>query len=62
MNNLNWLIRAARWVRHPPGPGRVALVLAVIAIALAIVGIEQAGLWPDWARLERAPGIRVHRP
>ena len=48
----------ARWARNPPSAGRVKLVLAVIAIALAIVGIEKLGLWPDWAEAERNP-IRI---
>jgi len=51
----HWLVRAARWVRHPPSWGRFLLILAVVAIAVAIWGIEQAGYWPDWATTERMP-------
>ncbi|MDN3711083.1 hypothetical protein QWZ10_03275 [Paracoccus cavernae] len=55
MNNLNWLIRASRWVRNPPSEKRVILVFSVIAIGLAIAGLEYFGFWPDWATLERPP-------
>lgn len=55
MNNLIWLMRMSRWVRNPPGWRKVILVLAVIALALAIVGLDYFGLWPDWARLDHPP-------
>ncbi len=48
MNPLH-LLRMARWARHPPSRNRVLLGLAVIAVCLAIVGLEWAGFWPDWA-------------
>lgn len=48
MNYLTWLVRAARWARHPPSPGRVRLVLAVLAACLLLVGIEAFVGWPDW--------------
>ncbi len=51
MNNLIWLLRASRWARNPPSRNRVLLVLAIIAIGLALLGLEKAGLWPDWATL-----------
>lgn len=63
MNNLIWLIRASRWARNPPKAGRVKLVLAVIALGLALVGLEHLGLWPDWATLDRPPrGVHLPRP
>ena len=55
MDPLTWLLRATRWARHPPSAGRVKLVLAVIALALAIAGVQWAGWWPDWATLEPQP-------
>ncbi len=60
MNPL-FLMRMARWVRHPPSMGRVILGLVVIAIGLGIVGLEWAGLWPDWATAESRGnrGIRI---
>ena len=33
MNNMNWLIRASRWARNPPGPHQVKLVFGIIAFA-----------------------------
>lgn len=53
MNPMHWLMRASQWARHPPSPGRVRLVLAVVAIAAAIVILDKTGYWPDWARMER---------
>ena len=55
MNNLNWLVRASQWVRNPPSEKRVILVLVVVGLGLAIAGLEHFGLWPEWAKLERAP-------
>jgi predicted acyltransferase len=48
-----WMLRMARWVRHPPSPARIKLVLAIIALGLLIVGLEKAGLWPEWATAQR---------
>lgn len=62
MNNLNWLLRAARWVRNPPSERRVLLVLGIIAVGLALVGLEHLGLWPDWATLDRPRGMRIITP
>lgn len=45
---MTWLMRMARWARHPPSPGRVKLVFVVIALCVAIYGIEQIWGWPDW--------------
>lgn len=53
--NLTWLLRMARWARRPPSRQRVWLVFGVLALALALFGLEKAGLWPDWARLETGP-------
>lgn len=46
--NLTWLLRMARWARHPPSPRRVKLVLGVAAACLLLWGIEQIWGWPDW--------------
>lgn len=62
MNNLIWLIRAARWARNPPSARMVKLVLAIIAIGLVLVGLEYAGLWPDWATMDRPRGMHVPKP
>ncbi|MFT4151229.1 MAG: hypothetical protein QM656_13605 [Paracoccaceae bacterium] len=43
----------SRWARHPPPPGRVRLVLAVVAICLAVVAIERLGLWPHGWQVNR---------
>lgn len=54
---LTWFLRMAKWVRNPPSPRQVKIVLGVIAIAAVIVGLEWAGLWPDWAQMDRAPRL-----
>lgn len=46
--NLIWFVRMARWARNPPPIGRVKLVFAVIATALAIVALERVFGFPDW--------------
>lgn len=48
MLGLHWFVRAAKWARHPPSAGRVKLVLAVIAIAVALFLVERYAGWPDW--------------
>ena len=45
---MNWVIRMARWARHPPSPGRVKLVFAVIALCFAIYMIDRIWGWPAW--------------
>lgn len=49
--NPMWLIRMARWARQPPSMGRVILVLVVLALCLALAGIEHFWGWPDWLRV-----------
>lgn len=48
-----WLMRMARWLRHPPSPQRVKLVLGVIGICLVIYGIEVIWGWPDALSVDR---------
>ena len=60
MNYLHWLMRARRWAQHPPSAGRVALVLGVVGVCLALFAIERVIGWPDWltANHARPPVIR----
>lgn len=51
--SFRWLIRATMWVRNPPSPARVKLVLGIIALCLIIGFIEHYIGWPDWAKAER---------
>lgn len=51
--NPRWFLHMARWARNPPSAARVKLVLAVVALCLAVAGIEALGLWPDWASAAR---------
>jgi predicted acyltransferase len=58
MWNFRWLLHMSRWSRRPPGARRVAVVVAVIALCLAIAGVQWAGLWPDALTLDRP--VRPH--
>ena len=57
--NPRQLLRMARWARRPPGEKQVRLVLAVIALALAIWGLERVFGTPDWMRIDGAPAGRT---
>lgn len=52
---LHWLIRMARWARNPPSDARVKLVLAVIALCLMLLAIEQFIGWPEMLTVDRMP-------
>ncbi len=53
--SLTWLLRMAKWARHPPSMRQVQIGAVVLALALAIWGLDHFGFWPDWARVEKAP-------
>lgn len=44
---MMWLLRMAKWARHPPSAKRVKLVLAVIALCLLLLAIERWIGWPE---------------
>lgn len=48
-----WLIRMARWARHPPSTGRVKLVVGVVVLCLALVGLERFVGWPEALSVDR---------
>lgn len=52
-----WLLRMASWVRHPPSPGRVKLVVAVALICFAIFGFERVWGWPEWLSVNGKPRL-----
>ena len=58
MNPL-WLMRMARWARHPPSQGRVLLVLAIVLACAALYAAEQLGGLPDWMQAERVRGPMI---
>ncbi|WP_341213220.1 hypothetical protein [uncultured Limimaricola sp.] len=45
--NIHWLLRLTYWMRHPPSPGRMALIAGVIVLCLLLVGAERFWGWPD---------------
>jgi hypothetical protein len=58
MFGMGWLLRMSHWSRRPPGLSRVILVLAVIAMCLALAGLQYFGLWPDWATMSPRPHVK----
>lgn len=59
--NPRHFLRMAKWARNPPGEKRVKLVLAVIAIALAIWGLERFFGTPEWMKIDSTPAGRITR-
>jgi len=57
--NPMWLVRMARWARHPPSADRVKLVVAVIVICLLLFAIERLFGWPDWLTPNLSPRGRI---
>ncbi|MEJ2037034.1 MAG: hypothetical protein P8X69_13750 [Maritimibacter sp.] len=54
------LLRMANWARNPPSAKRVKQVLAVVAVVVAIWGLERIFGTPDWMQLEQAPrGVKL---
>jgi len=62
MNQLHWLLRAKRWVQNPPSPGRVKLVVAVVALCFLLYGIETFWGWPDWLTVNGKARMQGLRP
>ncbi len=56
---FHWLLRMSMWARNPPSKERVMLVLGVIAVCLALYGIERWFGWPDWLTSEMTPRGRI---
>lgn len=54
---MTWLLRMARWARHPPSARRVVLVLGVVAACLALAAVERIWGWPEALTLD-ARGTR----
>ncbi len=59
--NIRFLLRMARWARHPPSQGRVKLVLGVVALALLLFAIERLAGWPEWLTTGGDPRGRIGR-
>jgi hypothetical protein len=58
-----WLLRMARWARHPPSARRVVTVIVAMVLCAGIVLIEHFWGWPSWATLAPRPhGLRPHFP
>lgn len=57
MLDPRWLIRASQWTRNRPSWQRVKLVLVVLAICLALAGLQWAGLWPEALTVNGRPKL-----
>ncbi len=55
--NMGWLLRMAKWARHPPSMRQVRIGAVVLALVLAVWGLDLAGLWPDWARADKVSRV-----
>ena len=51
--NIHWLMRMARWARHPPSRRHMWTVGFVVAAALALYGLETLGLLPEWMQAQK---------
>jgi hypothetical protein len=51
MNIERMLLRLSQWARNPPSMRQVMIWAVVIAVCVALAGIEWLGLWPDWLRV-----------
>jgi len=51
--NPIWFVRMARWLRHPPSPGRVKLVVGVVVLCFVLVAVERFVGWPDLLTVDR---------
>lgn len=54
--NVHWLMRMARWARHPPSGRYMWTVGIVVVAALVLYGLESYGLLPDWISAQRING------
>jgi len=50
--NMRFFLRMARFARHPPSDARVKLIFGVVALVLAIGGIEYFIGWPEWMQMD----------
>ena len=57
-----WLVRLSRWVRRPPSRRQAMVILAVVAMVLALAGIEAIWGWPEALTPTRAGGRLGLRP
>ena len=59
--DLNWLLRMTHWLRHPPSGRQLRFMLAAVALALLLVGVEHFWGWPDWLRVNGSQ-MRLPKP
>ncbi len=45
--NPFWLVRMAKWARHPPPPRVIYMILGIVAVASALAIWEHYHGWPE---------------
>ena len=55
MWNIKWFMRMTKWARNPPSTRHVIFVFSIVALGLAIAGIEKFVGWPEFMTIERTP-------
>ncbi|MCO4841316.1 MAG: hypothetical protein KC439_00215 [Yoonia sp.] len=56
--NPRWLLHAKRWAQNPPSMKKVLFVVGIVVFCVALYGLEQLGLLPDWMAADRVR--RIH--
>jgi hypothetical protein len=48
-------MRMTKWARNPQSTRRMIFVFSILALGLAIAGIEKFVGWPEFMTIERTP-------
>lgn len=56
--NPRWLLHAKRWAQNPPSMKKVLFDVGIVVFCVALYGLEQLGLLPDWMAADRVR--RIH--
>lgn len=51
--NPRWLLRMAKWARHPPSRKQLQMIFGVLALCLLLLAVERFVGWPEWATVDR---------
>ena len=49
---MMWLLRMKRWAQNPPSAKAVKFVLAIVAVAFLLFGVERIWGWPEALTLQ----------
>lgn len=51
MNLQRWLLKSKMWAKNPPSMKQVVFYASIIAICLAVAGLELVFGWPEWLQV-----------